>query len=434
MSPEARRTAFVVYALVFYTGALEVAIVPLLPLYSQEFDLSTVEAGLLLAAVNVAVMVLSIPLGRLSDTIGARRTTVAAAVIYALAAVGQALSSSYELLVLSWAIFGVGVAIVASGSLAWLSDSLPDDKRARALGGVATISGVGIIAGPLFGGVVVESLGRKTSFLLAAAAVGLIAVLAQRSTSETTGRSPLISLSSTLLAVRTEPMVGGGVALVGLLGLVFGVVSVLIPLRLAENGLSEAEIGLVFSATAAIFIAVSWTVARGGARHVTLQIAAALGFAQAAALVIPIASLSTLALVAFLGHSSTDLGDFVDDRIPADLGRSASCGSRTRGDLRPSQPRMGSCRRSRSTTWLNARPQPRGALGLWRAFSLLLRCRGAARQVLTTRRFARLDEANRRRRRAGSSELRSRYTPHPRARKRAGTTKPPPTTPSAGRR
>jgi MFS family permease len=300
MSPEARRAVLVVYALVFYTAALEVAIIPLLPLYSREFDLSTVEVGVLLASVNVAVMVLSIPLGRLSDTIGARRMTVAAAIIYALAAVGQGLSSVYELLVLSWAAFGVGVAIVASGSLAWLSDSLPDDKRASALGGVATISGVGIIVGPLFGGIVIESLDRATAFLFAAAVVGLLAVLAYRSTSEATGRPPLISLSTTLLAVRTEPLVGGGLALVGLLGLVFGVVSVLVPLRLAENGLSEGEIGLVFSATAAIFIAVSWAVARGGARHVTLQMAAALGFAQAAALLIPIASISTLALVAFL--------------------------------------------------------------------------------------------------------------------------------------
>jgi MFS family permease len=148
MSPEARRTVLVVYALVFYTAALEVAIVPLLPLYSREFDLSTVEAGVLLASVNVAVMALSIPLGRLSDRIGARRMTVAAAVVYALAAVGQGLSSTYPLLVLSWAAFGVGVAIVASGSLAWLSDSLPGEKRASALGGVATISGVGIIVGP----------------------------------------------------------------------------------------------------------------------------------------------------------------------------------------------------------------------------------------------------------------------------------------------
>jgi MFS family permease len=300
MSPEARRAVVVVYALVFYTGALELAIVPLLPLYSREFNLSTVEAGLLLASVNIAVLVLSIPLGRLSDRIGPRRMTVAAAIIYALAAVGQGLSSAYAPLVLSWAAFGVGVAIVATGSLAWLSDSLPADKRASALGGVATVSGVGIIAGPLFGGIVIESLGRETAFLLAAAAVGLLALVAYGSTSEASGRPDLVSLSATLLAVRTEPLVSGGLALVGLLGLVFGVISVLVPLRLAENGLSDSEVGLVFSATAAIFIAVSWIVARSGARHVTLPVAAALALAQAAALLIPIVSLSTLALVAFL--------------------------------------------------------------------------------------------------------------------------------------
>ena len=300
LSREARRALVVVYALVFYTAALELAIVPLLPFYSREFDLSTVEAGLLLASMNIAVMVLSIPLGRLSDRIGPRRMTVAASMIYALAAVGQGLFSVYELLVISWAAFGVGVAIVASGSLAWLSDLLPADRRSSALGGVATVSGIGVIAGPLYGGVVVESLGREASFLLAAALVGLLGLVAQRSTSEATSRPPLISLSATLLAVRMEPLVSGGLTIVGLLGLVFGVVSVLVPLRLSDNGLSDGEVGLVFSATAAIFIAVTWVVARGGAKHVALPVAAALAFAQAAVLLIPIATVSTIALIAFL--------------------------------------------------------------------------------------------------------------------------------------
>jgi MFS family permease len=300
LSPEARRAVLVVYALVFYTGALELAIVPLLPLYAREFGLSTLQAGVLLASVNVAVMLLSVPLGRLSDRVGARHMTVAAAAIYAVAAVGQGISANYELLVMSWAAFGVGVAIVASGSLAWLSDSLREEKRASVLGGVATVSGIGVIAGPLFGGVVVESIGRVPSFLVAGASAGLVALFAYKRTADTTARRPLISLSSTLVAVRTEPLVGGGLALVGLLGLVFGVVSVLIPLHLAAYGLSTAEIGLVFSSTAAIFVAVSWIVARGGAKHVTLRVGAALAFAQAAALLIPVVSVSAGALIAFL--------------------------------------------------------------------------------------------------------------------------------------
>jgi MFS family permease len=300
LSPEARRAVLVVYALVFYTGAVELAIVPLVPLYAQDFGLSTVQVGVLLASVNVAVMALSVPLGRLSDTFGGRRMTVLAAAIYALASVGQGISTNYELLVTSWAVFGVGVAIVASGSLAWLSDALPPDKRASVLGGVATVSGIGIIAGPLFGGIVVEIVGVETFFFLAGASVSLVALFALKRTVDASARGPLISLSSTLVTVRSEPLVGGGFALVGLLGLVFGVISVLIPLHLSANGLSTAEIGFAFSSTAAIFIAVSWIIARGGAKYVTLRVGAALAFAQAAALVIPIISVSTGALVAFL--------------------------------------------------------------------------------------------------------------------------------------
>ena len=299
-SGESRRAVLLVYALIFYTAALELAIVPLLPPLSEEFDLSTVEAGALLASMNVTVMLASIPLGQLSDRIGAHRMTVAAAALYALAAVGQGFSPTYGLLLLSWATFGLGVAIVVSGSLAWLSDVMPPEERATALGGAATVSGIGVIAGPLFGGVLVESIGRGTSFLLAAIFAGLLAVAVYTSTSEPTRQSRRLPLTATLLAVRGEPLVLGGLALVGLLGLVFGIVGVLVPLGLAANGLSSGEVGLVFSATAGVFVAVSWIVARSGTRPVSLRLAAILAFAQAAILLIPIASLSTIALVAFL--------------------------------------------------------------------------------------------------------------------------------------
>jgi MFS family permease len=331
---EVRRAVLVVYALIFYTASLELAIVPLLPVFSKEFDLSTVEAGALLASMNVTVMLAAIPLGQLSDRIGGRRMTVAAAALYALAAVGQGFSPTYGLLLLSWATFGVGVAIVVSGSLAWLSDLLPPEERATALGGAATVSGIGVIAGPLFGGVLVERVGRGTSFLLAVIFVGLLVIAAYTSTREPTPQSRHLPLSAMLLAVRGEPLVLGGLALVGLLGFVFGVVGVLVPLRLAANGLSSGEVGVVFSATAGVFIAVSWMVARSGTRPVTLRLAAVLAFAQAAILLIPIASLSTIALAAFLflrapiwGTSSTISYPLTSDGAHrAGLGRGAIFG------------------------------------------------------------------------------------------------------------
>lgn len=297
---EARRVVLLVYALLFYTAALELAIVPLIPVFSSRFDLSAVEAGALLASVNVAVMLTSVPLGQLSDRIGSRSMTVTAAALFALSAVGQGLSPAYGLLLVSWAVFGIGVAIVVTGSLAWLSDILPADERTVALGGAATVSGLGIIAGPLFGGVFVERVGLQTAFLIAAAIAGILAVATRIGTTEATRPPAVPSLLTTLRAVRGQPLVIGGLTLVALLGSIFGVVNVLVPLRLDGNGLSAGEVGLAFSGSAGVFVAVSWMVARLGRRAVALRMAALVSFAQGALLLLPIASLSTIAMVAFL--------------------------------------------------------------------------------------------------------------------------------------
>jgi MFS family permease len=297
---EHRRAVIVVYALIFYTAAMELAIVPLLPVFSAEFDLSTVGAGALLASASVTVMVASVPLGHLSDRIGARKMTIAAALVFSVAAIGQGLAQTYVVLLLSWALFGVGVAIAVTGSLAWLSDLLPETDRTAALGGAAAVSGIGVVAGPLFGGLVVEHLGRNAAFLIVALAMGLVGAATQIWTRDTRHEQSALPLLATVNAVRHEPLVIGGLTLVGLLGFVFGTVNVLIPLQLSANGLSSSQVGLAFSATAVVFVAVSLVVARLGARAVTVRVAAIAVFAQAGLLAIPIVSLTTVAMVSFL--------------------------------------------------------------------------------------------------------------------------------------
>ncbi len=290
----------VVYALNFYTAALELAIVPLLPVFSDEFDLTTVQTGALLAAGSVAVMLASVPLGHLSDKIGARRMTAAAASLYAIAAVGQGLASTYALLLISWAVFGIGVAIVVTASLAWLSDLLPAVSRSTALGGASTVSGLGVIVGPILGGVASDAVGRKAVFLAAAVVAITLAIAALLSTSSVSHQSSARSLASTLAAARHEPLVLGGLALVGLLGLIFGLINVLIPLQLDANGLSPGDVGLVFAVSGGIFVLVSAFVMRQGAKLATLRVAGLAMLAQAALLLLPIVSLTTVALILFL--------------------------------------------------------------------------------------------------------------------------------------
>ena len=60
-----RRTFVLMYALVFLDEIALLGLVPLLPGYTRAYDLSTPAAGALLAAAPLAIVIASIPAGRL---------------------------------------------------------------------------------------------------------------------------------------------------------------------------------------------------------------------------------------------------------------------------------------------------------------------------------------------------------------------------------
>ena len=97
-----RGTVLFLYAFHFLVAADGNAIIPLIPEYTEQFDLSVFHAGLLVGIPAAAMLVLSLPVGVLSDRIGARTVTITASAILTVSALGQALASSYAVLLASW--------------------------------------------------------------------------------------------------------------------------------------------------------------------------------------------------------------------------------------------------------------------------------------------------------------------------------------------
>lgn len=69
------RSPILLYGLLFISEAVLNALVPLTPSFQVQFGLSSLEAGLLLAAAALATVVVSVPAGYLCDRVGARRLT-----------------------------------------------------------------------------------------------------------------------------------------------------------------------------------------------------------------------------------------------------------------------------------------------------------------------------------------------------------------------
>jgi MFS family permease len=296
-----RPVVLLLFASLFVGEAMWNAIVPLVPAFAHRFSLSPLEAGLLLASGSVAILIVSAPAGIAADRFGSRRVTLAAMALLVVAQAGQGLAGSFWELLAARTLFGVGFGVVWTAGVAWIGETT-GERETEAVSYTVTTAGLGAVAGPAFAGAVVQRLGLAAPFLIAAAmSAVLTAGLALEGSGS--GRPSVHERPSARAALATagrEPAVMISLVLMGLGGLIGGVVNLLAPLQLHENGVATSTIGLVFAASAVLFIAASAIVARTGERAARPGIGAAAAATAAAVLVVAIVSTSTPALVAFL--------------------------------------------------------------------------------------------------------------------------------------
>lgn len=295
-----RRTVAPIYGLFLLETLVWIAIVPLAPTFADEFGLSGVETGMILAASSLAALVVALPLGVLADRFGARQVTIASACLFTLATLGQGLADDFWSLLAARTAFGIAFGALWGAGASWLSNSLSDDRRAGALAAATTVAGVGFTLGPVLAGVVADRFDTGTPFvalaIVAAVVTSTLFFAAPAATDDVTQQP----LREVLRLVRRDELVLAGIAIIVLIGLVGGGVNLLVPLQLRENGASSAEIGLLFSAASFVYTVVSAIVARLGARSATLRVGGVAALLAGLSIVLVLTSSSTLAAVAFV--------------------------------------------------------------------------------------------------------------------------------------
>jgi MFS family permease len=253
-----RRILLLAGAIVVCDTMFFAALTPLLPEYADEFDLSKTGAGLLQAAYPLGVLAGSIPSGYLASRFGVKPTAIAALLIIACTSVVFGFADSIVVLDIARFIQGIGSACAWTAAFAWLIAVAPVGRRGQLIGTVLGVAIAGALFGPVLGGIA-SFLGTGPVFSTVGLAALVIAGVALATAAPPkTSRQPI----AYLWAARRERPILGGFWLVALPALMFGTLTVLVPLRLDELGLAAVAIGGIFVVSAALEATISPVVGR----------------------------------------------------------------------------------------------------------------------------------------------------------------------------
>ncbi len=212
-APDHRWWTFAVVSLALFMGMLDnLVVTTALPSIQRAIGASVANLEWIVNAYTLGFAVLMIPAAALGERIGRRRVLLAGVALFTAGSALAALSSGASLLIVARAVQGIGSALIAPLTLTILVSVFPAERRAAAIGLWSGVSGLGLAAGPLVGGAIVNGLSWNMVFWLNVPIGIVLLVLGRwRIAEKRTGGRIVDPLSVGLISA-------------GLLGLVYGLI------------------------------------------------------------------------------------------------------------------------------------------------------------------------------------------------------------------
>ncbi|GIW05256.1 MAG: tetracycline resistance MFS efflux pump [Dehalococcoidia bacterium] len=277
-----RSPLFIVYLTVFIDLLGLGIILPVLPFYAQLFGASGFAVGATLAVYSAVQLISSPLLGALSDRIGRRPVLLLSLAGSALSLTVTGLAGSLGVLLAARALSGLFGGAIGTAQ-AYVADTTTPADRAKAMGMIGAMTGLGFIVGPALGASL-SQFGLGTAAFVAAglAAANFVLALFLLPETRVPGRAPRRPVFTVLRVgeALTHPTVGRLFGAMFLAMFAFAGVQATLPLLGERNfGLTPSSLGVIFVSVGIVSVlmqgvAVGRLVARFGER--TLAIA---GFA-----------------------------------------------------------------------------------------------------------------------------------------------------------
>jgi MFS family permease len=237
-----RRVLLLVGSIIFVDTLFFAALTPLLPHYASTLGLGKAGAGVLAAAYPAGAFFGAIPSGMVAARFGVKPTVLVGMSCVAVTTAVFGFAGEAWQLDLARFLQGLASAFTWTGALAWLVAVAPSARRGALIGQAFAFAVAGALFGPVLGGVA-SLAGTRSTFGLVAVASFALAAWALATPAMTPEEPQPIGMLAAALRDRTILL---AVWLVVLPALLFGVLGVLGPLRLADLGFGAIAIGSIW--------------------------------------------------------------------------------------------------------------------------------------------------------------------------------------------
>jgi MFS family permease len=241
-----RRLVLILSAVIVVDTMFYTALAPLLPHFASRYELSKGGAGVLSGIYAAGVLAASVPGGIAASRFGAKWAVLLGTTLTAAASLAFGLATDIWTLSIARFAQGIGSAFSWAGALAWVVAVAAPGRRGAVIGTTMGAAVFGALLGPVLGAIASVAGVRATFVGVSILGIALAAWVAA---------SPGVPAQPQRLSElvhRGDRQLLGGMWLLVLPALLFGVLTVLVPLKLHDHDWGGVAIGAVFLVTAAV--------------------------------------------------------------------------------------------------------------------------------------------------------------------------------------